>query len=225
MTTLKDVINQAPPNSLADALRAVGFGDMLRNQKTTLRRKLPAASAAQLATLVAITLPNDAKAETILRVQTLAGAAGVGEQAIVLYGATPTTGQVAVAPNGDIVFLASDAPTIVDVVYEPAKQDLFTYTGSVVAGTGVMALPSAVTGKVVSVIAAVLNVGTVTGTGIVIVPSNTVPATTKQVNLNLAKSQVQFRIADAVTNATVILGVTSAIDADALLEADPGGII
>lgn len=224
-TSLKAALNIAWPDTLADKFRKLAIGDILRALEAYLWRKAPVATADHLATLAALVLPDDAKAVNIARATALVGTATAGELVVDLYGTTPATGHVAVAPNGDIQFLLADAWTSVDVVYRPMKQDVVTVPITVVPGTGIGALPTTVLGRgVVSILGATQDAGTVTGTDIVIVPSNTVPATTKQVNLNLAKTQVQFRIADAVTAATVKLGLVPATDVDALLEADSDSI-
>src|ERR1700682_3959675 len=67
--TLKQRIDGADPNTLADALRLLGFGTILRqNIGAALRRVNPFAQAAgpyDLAALKVIQLPDDAKAMSI----------------------------------------------------------------------------------------------------------------------------------------------------------------
>lgn len=214
--TIKQSINRADLNTLADELRKLGFGDMLRALPTTLRRKATAlAPGLHPATETAILLANDAKADVILSAYARAGAGALGPLAVVA--GVPAAGQCAVAPNGDLVFAAADAWTSVDVVYVPEKADQFTFTGPVVPGTGVMALPVPATAAgVVALLSATALTAGVTGAKNVVAPG-AVPAATLA-NLDLAKSQAQFAIADAVTSATVVLSLVSAIDVDALLE-------
>jgi hypothetical protein len=68
---------------------------------------------------------------------------------------------------------------------------------------------------------AVLTVGTVTGEGKVIAPGSR-SSTTLQCNLNLAKDTVQFVSADAVTQATITLGLVPGTNLDTLLKASEG---
>lgn len=214
--TIKQSINRADLNTLADELRKLGFGDMLRALPTTLRRKATAAAVGvHPVTEFALLLPADAKAVSVISAYAVAGAGTLGPLAVIA--GVPAAGQVAVAPNGDIVFAAADAWTSVDVVYQPAKADVFTFTGPVVPATGVMALPVPATALgVVSLQSATAISGTVTGAKEV-VAEGAVPAATLA-NLDLAKSQAQFAIADAVTSATVVLSLVSAIDVDSILE-------
>jgi len=214
--SLKNNVNKADPNTLADYLRQLGIGDILRALPTTLRKKAPVADAGSLATLQAVVLPDDAKACTISRATVRAGGV-TGELAVVAYGATPTTGQIAVAPNGDIVTLATDAITDLDVVYSPEKADPFEITLPV--ATHVLTIPATFTSKgVVLLLEAVATKGTATGKKIVLAPGAGAPAA-GQARLNIAKSTVTFAVADAVTEATVKFVTASAIDVDALLTA------
>lgn len=214
--TIKQSVNRADINTLADELRSLGFGDMLRALPTSLRRKAPAlATGLHPATEHAIILPTDAKAESIITAYAIAGTGTLGPLAVVA--GVPAAGQCAVAPNGDLVFAAADVWLSVDVLYQPVKADQFTFTGAVVPGTGVMALPvPATSAGVVSLQSAVALVGTLTGNKEV-VANGAVPATTLA-NLSLAKSQAQFPIADAVSSATVVLSLVAATDVNSILE-------
>jgi len=215
--TIKQSINRADLNTLADELRKLGFGDMLRALPTTLRRKATAASPDHPVTEFAIVLPADAKAESIVRAYAIAGAGTLGPLAIVADGAVPAAGECSVAPNGDLVFAAADAWTSVDVTYQPVKADQFTFTGPVVPGTGEMALPVPATAAgVVALQSANALVGT--STGVKAVAANGAAPAAGKANLSLAKSQVQFAVADAVSSATVVLSLVAAIDVDAVLE-------
>lgn len=214
--TIKQAINRADPNTLADELRSLGFGDILRALPTSLRRKATAlATGLHPATEFAIILPNDAKAETIITAYARAGAGAPGPLTVVA--GVPAAGQCAVAPNGDLVFAAADAWTSVDALYQPVKADVFEFTGPVDPLTGIMALPvPATTPGVVSLLSATALVGTTTGAKQV-VANGAVPAVTLA-NMNAAKTQVQFAVADAVSSASIVLSLVAAIDVDALLE-------
>ena len=218
---LRTVMDQAPPNQLPDALRVLGFGAILRAMKTFLRTKNPNAAPANPyvhSTLQALTLPDDAKANTILRAYARAGTGTKGELTVSAYGTTPTGAHVAVAPNGDIVFLATDAYTNVDVVYEPEKYDVVEMVLPVVTGT--LTIPTKYAGQgVVLLMEAESLAGTNTGKFEVLVPAAST-AVTKTACLNVAKTAVMFDNTDnAVTSARVKLAISSAIDVDALLTA------
>lgn len=216
--SLKNKLDLANPNVIADGMRITKFGSILRASTTFLRRKVPAADAGSLATLQALVLPDDAKALTILRAYARAGTGTAGELAVQAFGATPAAGQVAVAPNGDIVVLAADAWTDLDVVYQPDKYDIGEVTLPAVAHVVTLPAQFATNTRVVALLEAVATVGTSTGKKIVLVPGAGAPAA-GQARLNLAKSTVTFAAADAVTQATIKVALVSAVDVDALLTA------
>lgn len=217
-TSLKNRLNAANPNELASYLQAIKFGDVLRSLPTTLHKQDPAAQSYQLASLEALTLPDSAKARTIARATVRAGGV-TGELAVKLYGVTPGSGEIAVAPNGDIVFLASDAITDVDVVYNPEIYDIVELDQFPVVAS-VLTIPTAYTTLGVKfLMEAEVIAGGVTGKKIIFVPG-TAPATTKA-NLNVAKTQVLFNVAtDLVTKARVKFAVAPGTNVNALLEAD-----
>jgi len=216
-TSLKNQLNLTDPNTLADMFRELGLGDMLRALPTTLRKKVPAADAGVLGTLQAVVLAEDAKAHSIFRAYARTATAGAGELTVAAPNATPTTGQIAVAPNGDIVVLAADAILDLDVVYLPEKYDTIELTLPVASNS--MALPAWVTARgVVALLEAVATAGTATGKKIILAPS-AAAAAAGQARLVVAKSSVTFNNTDAVTAATVKLAVASAINVDALLSA------
>lgn len=215
--SLKSELDKASPQFLSDAFRIVKLGSVVRALHTSLRKKTPAASAVQLGTLQSLVLADDAKAMTISRAYARVATAGTGELTVVSYGTTPTTGQIAVAPNGDIVTLAADAITSLDVVYHPEKYDIVELTLPVTSNA--LALPPVVTtpGAILLLEAEAL-VGTTIGLKIVLVPSASAAAT-GQARFDLAKLNVKFAPADAVTSARVKLAISSAADLDALLTA------
>jgi hypothetical protein len=214
--SLKNKINAGNPNVISDQFRALAFGDVLRASPTTLRKKAPAADPGSLATLTALVLAEDAKASSIYRATVRAGGV-TGELTVKGYGVTPATGEIAVAPNGDIVTLAADAITDLDVTYLPEKYDVSEVTLPV--ATHVLTIPATFTAKgVVLLLEAVANAGTTTGKKILLVPGAGAPAA-GQARLNVAKSTVTFAVADAVTNATIKFATSAAVDVDALLTA------
>jgi hypothetical protein len=235
--SLAQQIDRATHNNLATYMNLIGLGRVLRQQvPATLRGAVPLGVAGYPYTpqtgVFTVPLPDDAKASLILRAQVLAGGVA-GELTFNAYGTTnPATTTCNVSASGDLVFNSgTDAPTIVDVVYVPEKQDAFEF-GSIAAATGVVTLPttinglSAATGGVLATRAAVavtlmeaeILTGTVTGKCVVLKPSNAAPATLNA-NLNLAKTQVLFHVADAPLTVRLKLGLCSVIDQNALLEA------
>jgi len=252
--SLRQALNRADPNALADMLRGANLGDVLRALPVYLRSQtagVTGACAQQLSTLGTVVLPEDAKAATISRCTVKASGVANGEFTIVAYGTTPTTTQCAVAPNGDIVFLGSDAVTSADIIYTPQKGDVLgNSAGGLPAATAgqltnstqgntsltlpapaaVMVIPSAYSGKAILLMQALANVATITGQKIILVPATGVTATTKAA-LSQDATKVYFNTAtDVVTNVTVDLLVASGagpsgpgngVDINALLEAAP----
>jgi hypothetical protein len=221
MTTMKDAFNRCDPNVLPDMLRKVAVGDVLRAQlPQVLRMKTPAADVSQIATLSSFALPTYARATAVTRAYARATTAGgtLGELAVQAVNATPGDGQIAVAPNGQIVVLTASAYTSVDVEYVPARGDVVTLTSQPVVAN-VFAIPAALTAKgIVYLLSCAAVTGTVTGNNIVIAPGG-VSVVATQANLNPAKTSVQFVVADAVTSCTVsLLVVSTATDLDTLLE-------
>ena len=113
---LKNSFDTAKPETIADLLRVIAFGDVLRDQlPQVLRKQAPAADAAQLGTLQSFGCPaKGAPAASILRARAWRGTTTPAELTVEPYGTTPASGQIAVAPNGDLVVLASDAWLDVD---------------------------------------------------------------------------------------------------------------
>jgi hypothetical protein len=197
--------NRANPNSLPDLFRLAKVGDLLAGHLPQhLRKTNPDAAGASpynLATLDALVMPDKAKAQNILRAYARAGAGTLGVLAIVASGTTPGAGEIAVGPNGNIVVLAADAWTDLDVSYQPEGGDVVESFFPVVAN--VLTLPASITLLGVVLLAEVEVVaGTATGKKIVLVPGAGAPAA-GQARLNLAKSTVTFAAADAVTRARV----------------------
>lgn len=130
MPSYKDQLNKANPNHLADLFREFGIGSFLRAMPSALRKKAPAVGALanyHTSAVHVVVLPADAKASVVQRASGRAGSV-TGEFTPQAYGATPTTGQVAVTPCGDIAFVAADAVTDVDIDYLPAKGDVVELT-------------------------------------------------------------------------------------------------
>lgn len=207
--SVKDSLNFPDPSQVGDLLRALAFGDLLLGQLVQVRRSIDmdaqGTSPFTLSTLdcLAMRSSNIPPALSILRATVRAGGV-TGELTPVAYGATPSTTQIGVAPNGSIVTLGTDAITNVDLVYVPERGLVIEYTGPVVSATGVMALPASIIGNgIVLLLEAEVLTGAVTGNKVVLVPGTTGPATTT-CRLAVAKTSVNFNQAtDTPTRARV----------------------
>jgi hypothetical protein len=110
---------------------------------------------------------------------TAAGGGGTpGELVVDGYGTTPGAGHIAVAPNGDIVCLAADKYTSVDVVYQPEKYDLIEVVGAPVAAN-ILTLPAAAAGAIV-LLEATATAGGALGAKIPLIPGSGAPATSRR---------------------------------------------
>lgn len=219
--TLKLELDVANANRLPDALRMAKIGTRLRSYITRLFRQAPAASAYNLATLQVLTLPDDAKASSIARAYARVATAGAGEMTVAAPNATPTTGQVAVTPSGDIAFLGTDAVLDVDVEYFPARADVVTISGTPVAGS--IALPASITafGALV-LMEAETTAGGAGGKLIVLAPAAGDPGAGKA-RLDVAKTHVIVHAADGATAIRLKLGVVPKVDENAMLSQTPFG--
>lgn len=202
-----DSLNRGNPNSIGDLAQAVKLGSVLAGnvpqQLYGVDFDAEGANPGNLATVDALALPDGQKAAVILRAYARTGTAGAGPLAIAAADATPLTGEIAVAPNGNIVTLAADALTDVDVIYEPHRGDVIESVFP--AAADVITLPASVTGrKVVAALEVEAVEGTATGNKIVLTPGAGAPAA-GQTRLNVAKTTVTFAAADAVTRARVKL--------------------
>lgn len=221
--SLASAIDKGNLNNLASYLQSVRLGQLLQCAIAQTRRTVSPNTASTnpyiLATLQATRL-NEVPAAAILRATVKAGGV-TGELAVKLFGVTPATTEIAVAPNGDIVTLAADAITDMDVVYIPEVGDIFEVTLAVPT-TGILALPAGVTAlKPILLCEAELLTGAVTGKKIILVPANSNPATGKA-NLSLPKTSVYFTAADVGASggtARLKFLVKSNVDAAALLAA------
>ena len=217
--TQRASLDNANASTLPDQLRLIAFGSLLQGQIPQVRRRLnPVALGTNphtLSTLHTIVLPDGGAAASIVRATVRAGGV-TGELTPVAYGATPATTQIAVAPNGDIVVLAADAITDMDVTYIPERGDVLEAVWPVASNAVV--LPSAVTSRgVVTLLEAESVEGTLTGKLRILVPGGS--ATTGLAALNVAKSQVNLAAADAVVRVRLKLLVTAKEDLCSVLEA------
>lgn len=218
--TNQDAFNAANPQGLASLFQMIGLGDLLRGQLLQFRRAVNQVVnglyAGNLATLQVLQLPDKGKASVILRATVRAGGV-TGELTPVAYGVTPATTQIAVGPNGNIVTLAADVITDVDIEYLPERGDVIESFFPVVADA--IVLPASITAEHVVLLEEVEALsGTATGVKVVLIPGAGAPAA-GQARLNLAKSTITFAAADAVTRARVKLLVGTSKDLNAVLDA------
>jgi hypothetical protein len=219
--SVREALNRADISVLADALRGTAFGDVLRGLPVYLRAVgVTATPKEQVSTLDAIVLPEDAKAAVLHRVTVRTATAAAGEFSIQAYGATPTTTQVAIGPNGDIVFLHTDAVTSVDVVYTPQKGDVLGNQANSRLGitslvlsvaTGIATIPAPYSGKAILLMQANATAGTVTGFKQILVPAT---AATAAGTAALSKDGTKVycnNATDGVTSITVDLLVASGL--------------
>lgn len=216
MATKKEQLSKANANSIASLLQEFSFGDFMRSMCTFLRGKSAAVDPYNLATVVVIKLPDDAKAAVIHRATGKTGTT-TGEFTPVAYGTTPSTTQCAVTPCGDIAFLGTDAPATLDVVYQPEKGDVQSFTLPV--SSNAAAIPAPYASRVILLLEAEVLTGTDPGKKIVQVPSGSA-AGTNSARLDIAKTNVKFDSADAATSARVKLLLAPAVDVDALFSAE-----
>jgi len=214
---LQTQLNGVSPNVLADALRLLGFGDLVRSLPTTKMNMLPVAAPGEhAATLQRLPKSSASPVVSVGLVYARAGTGTLGPLTAAAY--PPAAGQYSLAPNGDIVVLAADAYTVVDAVWVPAACKLVEVPALPVAAN-VLTLPLAVRNAgVLFLVSTTAEVAGAGGLKIVLAPGAAAPAAT-QARLNLAKTTVTFAGADAVTSASCVVAVKADADIDALLSA------
>jgi len=219
--TMKEAFDDANLNNVMDLLRKLKFGALIQQLALWLIGKDPAASTSQLATLESIPLPDGQKAAAIKFAYSRAGTV-TGPLTPVAYGVTPATTQVAVAPNGDIVVLAADAITKLDIAYEPMPKYEVVEVVDVIPAVGVAAIPQKWKDRgVLFLLSAEIVTGTTLGASKVLVPAAGLPATT-QARLDVAKDNVQFNNAtDAPTKVKFKLAVAPEVSMETLQSATP----
>lgn len=207
--SLHSALQRANPNSLADNLRLLGLGNLCSSVMLTRNKfsfDAAGASASHVATLDAMALDPKIKALAVTRATVRAGAV-TGELAPQAFGATPATTQIAVAPNGDIVALATDAITDCDVHFLAVACEEVVLELACDPATGIVLIPTAWKDRgVVYLHKAEALTGTVTGQKRILVPGAVNPAT-PQCRLSVAKDAVHFTVADAITKVRVTFSV------------------
>jgi|HubBroStandDraft_3_1064219.scaffolds.fasta_scaffold00043_7 hypothetical protein len=202
--TIRQYLDVASPQGLADVLRLILFGRFMRSQDVVLQTAAPAADLSQLSTLSSFNLDVQAPAASVQRAYSRVGT--TGELANQAVNTTPSTGQIAVAPNGGIVVLTSDAQTNVDVEYRPEIGYSLFYPSAPVVSNVWTPPPAIVAQGIVYLQTAIADTGTTTGQNVIVAPGSA-SGTTKQANLNAAKTVVQFHTADAVLSADITIFV------------------
>lgn len=217
-TALKAALNLMTPAQMADMLRSMQFGNMVRALPTYLFKQAVSIAAANpyiVATAQSITLPDDAKGLVILYAIGRAGAGTLGTPLIVdtTAGTAPAAGHIKLSPTGDILLNAADAFTSIDILYVPQKYDTQEFTLPVT--TNVLTLPAPL-GAAAALLEVEGLVGTAAGKKIVDMPG-TAPAA-GHAALNALGTTVAFQATDAITSARVKYGTIPATDINALLE-------
>jgi hypothetical protein len=210
-------INRSDLNTLADTLRAMKFGDILRALPTTLRKSGTEPSPFVASSVRVLTKQSDfAPAAAVFSVFAREGL-GIPGQLSQATSYPPATREYAIAPNGKIVTWSDDAWTDLDVIYIPEKGDIAEFDSAVDPSTGILTLPSNImTIGVVMLLEVTATAGTVTGNKIILSPG-AVPGP-GNVSMNFDKKWIQFAPADQVTSAHIKLLVASSVDVSAMLD-------
>jgi len=223
--TGRAALDRANANTVLDALRSLSLGSLLSSQLVQQRRmQVPATNAHVVSTYNTIALPANAKANSIVSayVRKVSGGAVLGALTPATYaaGSNPATGEISIAPNGDIAVLASDAATLIDVSYTAIRGDVIELFLPVV--TGVCTIPASyVSQGVIRLVEAEILKGTAASVGkvVILAESDALPAT-KTACLKVARDVVNFNNAtDAVTRARVKLVLAPKEDLCTILEA------
>lgn len=206
-SSVQVALNRANPNTLADHARLLKLGDVLSaHVPQQLRKVNPAANANQLATVESCGLPLHRRAESIVRATARAATTGaLGALAVQAPNTTPADGQIAIAPNGDIVTLASVIYTDLDVTYIPVDGEVVVLP-ELPAPLGILTIPTKYSDRgVIYLLAATAVTATNAGAKIILAPATGVVATTKAA-LAVDGTKVYFNYAtDVVTSAIVTL--------------------
>lgn len=203
--------DQASVNALLDALgianpegdrtHKIRLAQLIQGTPRSLRKQAPVATPGYHGgTVQVVVLPDWFKAAAIHRATSRAGTV-TGELTAQAYGATPATTQIAVAPNGDIQVLATDAITDLDLVYVPERLEVV----ELVVTTGqTYTIPTEYTSRGVVLLQEAEGLAGSAGKKNILVPGTVGAAGTAK--LNIAKSQVLFGDA-GITKARIKLGI------------------
>ena len=211
--TLREATNRANPNGLGAILQSLAVGDML-TQRTEryLSGAVPLAADAVLEGGVSvdrIRLPENCKASRIRRAfaRATTGGGTLGYMTVTALNAVPGASEISIAPNGDIVLLAANAFTSVDVQYEPVIGRVVELVDVPVdPATGICALrPPLVAMHPHMLIKAEITLGTVRGKCTIAYRATAAPAATLFANLDLPGANVRFLVADGVRRVNLTL--------------------
>jgi hypothetical protein len=221
---IKDLLSTANLNFLPALLARFAFGKILSAlPRQVMRAAVNLNPTDMIAAVDSIKLPDDAKAISILYAVAVTGSGTKGVLTVDagVMTTAPAAGHCQVTASRDIAFADADAWTGVDLVYQPLKLDVVELTLPVVGASGVLTIPTTYAGRVVVLEEATVLTATA-GVGVckVVTTADTNAGTTLTANLNLAKTTVLFRAADAVTSAKVKLGLVPVADVHALLESE-----
>ncbi len=227
--TNREALNQASPDTIADILRNIELGTLLRGQvHQQLRRMVPVTDPVSPSgtAVQTIKLAQHGKASRILRAYCRAGGASIPGEFTPDAGAyaAPATLHCAIQPNGDICVLTADAVTDIDIAYLPERGDVQALPALPLVSNA-LAIPAAYTaapGGVVLLLSASGTVGGVTTNLRINKPAAT-NATNGTASLDLAKANVLFSTGgDAFTSGQVTLLVCAANDLATFLSAQQG---
>ena len=187
--TLKTVLDEANPNKEPSAFQIAKAGSALG---------VVGAFVTGTVTSNKLTLPTGQKALQVLSAFSRVGTL-TGYLTPIATETTPTTGQVAVNANGDIVFAVADAVTSAEVVYQPVEGEIYTDSVAVVASSATL-LQSRRALKILSVS---VVTGVIPGAKTVVARGTAAP-TAGNVALNAAGAAVVFNAADVVAGTALI---------------------
>lgn len=111
--TLKSVFQDADPNKVADAMRLAKAGQLLQQATVQVRAAVTSHITA---------LPEGLRAMSLLYAYATAGT--VTGLMTVVAGGAPTTGQVSLTLNGQVIFATADAVTEAELVFAPYAGDI-----------------------------------------------------------------------------------------------------
>lgn len=218
-SSLADALDRGNLGTLADGARSMKLGSALMLCMAVWALGcVPAVGAAgKPASVDTIALPTKAKAQTILSAYARTGTGTCGPLTVVASGTIPGAGEIAVSPDGDIVTYATDAYTLVDVVYIPLYAEVVEDVELDVASNSAT-IPTAYQGKVLTLLKATTTAGTVTGRCYVDKPGAALSSLECALALN--KNTIAFKNTDAVSKATVSFAVYPSVNAHDKLVAD-----
>lgn len=186
--TLKGSLNDAHPNNLPDCLRALGLGDVIScTPRVVMNAPVNAANDR-------VELPEGAKAVAVLKAHDITNGAGMIPEP--LMGTVPAAGEIAVAPNGDLVCAAADNVAALDACYVSPDADVVEFT-EVPVIAGVATLPNSRRAWILLEVEITAGLDLRTINGVAIEARGAAPADNGAA-LNNAGTGVAFNAADVV---------------------------